>query len=290
VLIVGATIGAIFGMEGYVSIIEGESINTIDLPGGKETMALPFAVRCDKFSLEFYKNGAPKTYRSDLSFIQNNQVTKRAQLLVNHPFTFEGIRFYQSSYGAAPGGKATLTIWKNGQKYMEKTVGMDDVFDLPGGEAKVQVLRIEENLMKMGPSVKLVVHGAKGETTFWVFQQIDKIQEMNPDIITQAPLFNPGLFRPYHFILNGMEEKYYTGLQVSSDPGTPVVAAAAVLLICGLMLFLFSYSRQVWIRIDQTGEKVRISIAGRCHKNKAGLERELQHLLAELKNNLENSP
>ena len=82
----------------------------------------------------------------------------------------------------------------------------------------------------------------KAKTTFWVFQQIDKIQEMNPDIITQAPLFNPGLFRPYRFVLTGMEEKYYTGLQVSRDPGTPVVAAAAVLAdlrIDAVLIFLF---------------------------------------------------
>lgn len=68
-----------------------------------------------------------------------------------------------------------------------------------------------------------------------------------------------------------------------------MVGAAAVLLILGLMLVLFSYARQVWIRIDQDKDKVRISIAGRSYKNKAGLEREVQYLLAELKNNLENS-
>ena len=169
VLIAGAIIGAIFGMEGYVNIIEGESVNTINLRSGKDTMSLPFSVRCDKFTLEFYENGAPKTYRSDLSFIQDNRVVQQAQLLVNHPLTFEGIRFYQASYGAAPGGKATLAIWKNGQKTMDKTVGPDDVFDLPDGEAKVQVLRIEENLMKMGPAVKLVVHGTKGEDHFLGF-------------------------------------------------------------------------------------------------------------------------
>ncbi len=68
-----------------------------------------------------------------------------------------------------------------------------------------------------------------------------------------------------------------------------MVGAVVVLLICGLLLFLFSYFHQVWIRIDQDKDKVRISIMGRSYKNKAGLEREVQYLLAELKDNLEKS-
>ena len=141
-------------------------------------------------------------------------------------------------------------------------VSLGYLFDLPGKEGTVHVLRMEENLMKMGPAIKLVVHAAKGEMAFWVFQHIDKIQEINPDMIAQVPMFNPGLFRPIPFCLLGLEEKYYTGLQVRRDPGTPVVAAAALLLIRGLMLILFSYSRQVWIRIDQ--EKGRRACSYHC--------------------------
>lgn len=288
VLIIGAIVGAIFGLEGYVNITEGETANTIDLRSGNRTLPLPFAVRCDKFTLKLYESGAPQTYQSDLTFLKDNRIVYSGKLLVNHPLTFEGFRFYQSSYGPAPEGKATLSLLANGKKIRHISVGLGETFALPGSDGQVEVLRIEENLMKMGPAVKLVVHGAKGDTALWVFQHIEKIKEMNPDIITRVPMFNPGLFQPYLFVLTGMQEKYYTGLQVSRDPGTPVVAFAAVLLIAGLLLVLFSYYRQVWIRIDQEKGKARIRIAGRSYKNKAGLELELQHLLAELKYNLEN--
>jgi len=77
--------------------------------------------------------------------------------------------------------------------------------------------------------------------------------------------------------------------QVTRDPGTPVVAIAALLLIGGLMIVLFSYARSVWIRIDQKKEKVLVRVAGRSYKNQAGLEKELQYLLSELKDNLEKS-
>ena len=288
IFIAGAVVGSIFGLEGYVNIIEGETIQAIELSGNK-TLPLPFSVRCDSFVVELYENGTPKTYRSELTFLKDNRSIRQGKLLVNHPLTFEGFHFYQASYGLAPEGRAVLDIIKNGKMSMNKKVGLGDVFDLPGKEGKVHVLRVEENLMNMGPAVKLSVLKDKGETLFWVFAQIEKIREMNPHIIERIPMFNPGLFRPYIFVLTGMDEKYYTGLQVSRDPGTPVVGAAAVLMIIGLIMVLFFYARQIWIRIEREGETTKVSVAGRSHKNKPGLEREIQHFTAQLKRNPEHN-
>lgn len=287
-LIAGAIIGSIFGVEGYVNITEGEEVSAIHMRSNNQVLSLPFSVRCERFIVEFYENGAPKTFQSDLTFLKDGKVLRSGKLLVNHPIEVEGFRFYQASYGAAPGGKATLALLRVGGGRDVMNVGAGYTFELPGKEGTFQVLRVEENLMKMGPAVKVAVQSAgKEEAVFWVFQQIDKIREMNPDIISQVPMFNPGLFHPYTFSLLGLEEKYYTGLQVNRDPGTPLVAVAALFLIGGLMLILFSYTRQVWIRMDQEKDQLRIRIAGQSYKNKAGLEREVQYLLRELKDNLE---
>ena len=289
ILIAGAMIGSVFGIEAYVNITEGETVSAVNLRNGKQALPLPFSVRCDNFTVEFYETGAPKIFQSDLTFLKDNKVAHSGKLLVNHPIEFEGFRFYQASYGAAPGGKATLALLRSDGSRDVINVGQGYAFDLPGKEGTFHVLRVEENLMKMGPAIKVAVHSAKEEVSFWVFQQIDKIKEMNPDIISQVPMFNPGLFQPYTFALLGLEEKYYTGLQVSRDPGTPVVAAAALLFIGGLLIVLFSYARQIWIRIDREKDQVRIRVAGRSYKNQAGLQKEVRYLIAELKDNLENS-
>ena len=288
ILIVGVVIGSLFGIEGYVNINEGETINKIDLRDKDQALLLPFAVRCDRFTIEFYENGAPKTYRSDLTFLKNGQVASQGQLFVNHPLSFEGLRFYQSSYGLTSEGKAHLSLFKNGKKSQDILVGLGETFALPGKEGEVQVLRVEENLMNMGTAVKLAVVSARGETVFWVFRHIDKIREMNPGIVEQIPMFNPGLFHPYVFVIGGVQEKYYTGLQVNSDPGLPVVAAAALLMFIGLMLVFFSSHRQVWLRVDVGGEISRISIVGHSHKDAVGLARDIKNILARIKERLES--
>lgn len=289
VLIAGAIIGSVFGIEGYVNIPEGEAVSAIHSRGGDRSFPLPFSVRCDKFIVELYESGAPKTFQSDLTFLKDGKPVRSGKLLVNHPIEVEGFRFYQSSYGSASGGKATLALLRDGGRRDAINVAQGYTFELPGKEGSFEVLRVEENLMKMGPAIKVAVRSGRQEATFWVFQQIDQIREMNPDIIAQVPMFNPSLFRPYTFKLMGLEEKYYTGLQVNRDPGTPVVALAAALLIGGLMIILFSYSRSIWIRVDQAGDGVLISVAGRSHKNQAGLQKEIQYLVAELKDSLEKS-
>jgi cytochrome c biogenesis protein len=288
ILIAGILIGSLFGIEGYVNIGEGQTVNKIYLRDKDRPLNLPFTVRCDRFTIEFYENGTPKTYRSDLTFLKNDQVASQGQVLVNHPLSFEGLRFYQASYGLTSEGKASLSLFKNGKKNQDISVGLGETFALPGKEGMVQVLRLEENLMNMGTAVKLAVVSAQGETVFWVFRHIDKIREMNPGIVEQIPMFNPGLFHPYVFVIGGLQEKYYTGLQVNSDPGLPVVAAAALLMFIGLMLVFFSSHRQVWLRVDAGGEISRISIVGHSHKDAVGLTRDIKNILARINERLES--
>jgi len=290
ILIAGAVIGSVFGIEAYVNITEGETVSAVDLRSGGPPLALPFSVRCDKFTVKLYENGMPKTFQSDLVFLKGGRIARSGKLRVNHPLEFEGFRFYQANYGAAPGGKATIALLRSGGRRDVMNVAAGFTFELPGKEGTFQVLRVEENLMKMGPAIKVAVRSRRNEEAiFWVFQRVDQIQKISPDIFEQVPVFNPGLFRPYTFSLQGLEEKYFTGLQVNRDPGTPVMALAAVFLIGGLMLILFTYARTVWIRLSPENDQVLVSVIGRSFKNVAGLQKEIQYLVAELKETLEKS-
>jgi cytochrome c biogenesis protein len=277
-IIVGAVIGSIFGLAADINIKEGESVNVVNLAEGKGIHQLDFSIRCDKFIAEFYENGAPKTYRSDLSFIKNGQVAYQESLLVNHPLTFEGLRFYQSSYGTSPETKAVVTYTMGSKKSGEIVLAAGDTFDLPEQNAKVTVLRVEENIMELGPAVNLKIISPKKDIQFWVFKNIDDIKAANPGLLSKVPLFNPGLFRPLVFSLNRIEQQYYTGLRVVSDPGVPLVAVGAALMIAGLMIVFFWSHQRFWVRMEQEEAKIRISVAGRSNRYNAVLQRQIDNL------------
>jgi cytochrome c biogenesis protein len=286
-LIMGAFTGAFWGWEGYVNIGEGETADAIDLKGAEGTKKLPFTIRCDKFLVAFYENGAPKTFRSDLTFLQDGKTLFQGPLLVNHPISLEGVRVYQASYGSSPDGRASLAFSRGGGEEKIIKVGPGESFALPEKNGTVQIARIEEDLMKMGPAVKIIVHSGEGDVSCWVFQHIDKIREMSPGVTEQIPMFNPALFKPYIFVLKGIEERHYTGLQISSDPGAPLVAAAAVFMMMGLMGTFFASHRRIWIKIERAGEKTKISVAARTNKHRVVLDREVRQLTERIKISLE---
>lgn len=277
VIILGAVIGSILGFDGHVNIPEGGSADAIELRGGKGEMKLGFDVRCDDFDVEFYDSGMPKLYRSDLSFMKGGEIRARGVLMVNHPLEFEGIRFYQSTYGAIP-GEVVLTITGKGQR-VEKRARQGDHFDIDGGKAHVEILRVEGNLMRMGPAVKVGITAGDKALAFWVFKFIEAIEEQNPGITRQVPQFNAGLYKPYVFLLEGIETSFYTGLKVNRDPGVPIVGAGAFLLVAGFLVTFFSSHRQVFVRVDRRHGKVRLSIAGRCSRDPAKLDREIGRIV-----------
>ena len=99
VIISGVIIGSLFGFSGDINIREGESVDLVSLRDGKGTRKLDFSVRCNKFMVEYYEDGTPRTYRSDLSFIKDSRVIHNAPLLVNHPVTVDKIRFTSPATG-----------------------------------------------------------------------------------------------------------------------------------------------------------------------------------------------
>jgi cytochrome c biogenesis protein len=278
IMITGAIIGSVFGLEADINIKEGESVNVANMTKGNGLYHLDFSIRYDKFTVEFYKDGTPKTYRSDLSFIKNGQVRRQATLLVNHPFTFEGFRFYQSTYGIAPEIKAIITCTNAGEKGGEMTLAAGDTFDLPQSRAKGFVLRVEENIMQIGPAVKLRIVSQKKDVQFWVFQHLDQIVAVNPDLLTKMPMFNPGLFQPFVFSLNRLEQTYFTGLHLVYDPGVPLVAIGGLLMVAGLIIVFFIPYQRLWVFIKPQDAKISIRIAGRSNRNDGQLQKKIDYL------------
>jgi cytochrome c biogenesis protein len=287
-ILVGAIIGSLAGFEASINIVEGETVDSVALAyvRGHKHKELGFSVRCEKFFVDFYDNGSPREYRSDLSFLDNGKVVKKGSLLVNHPMTFRGIRFYQASYGTVPGERVRLKISRylggNATKTLEVKTG--DPMQLPGNEGKFEVVEAHENLRgMMGPAALISITPLQGEVTrFWIFKSRRLLRERFPKAMLQSPLFNPSAFKPYTFHLDDVMPKYYTGLQVNRDPGVPLVWVGFIMIVIGLFISFFHSHRRVWLRVSKDNGEINIGVAGRANKNSVGMERELDQLTHKL--------
>jgi len=285
IILMGGIVGSLFGFEAYVNIQEGETINKVRLRKSQAYRTLPFEVRCDRFSVEFYEKGVPKEYRSDLAFLAHGKPAFRASLLVNHPITHEGITFYQASYGSLAGNRAQIHIAREGDPAnVTLDVEIQRPYDLPGKGGQFTVFEARSDFMRMGPAVQIAVKPPEGEEIrFWVFKNIDLIKERVPGFMDQFPMFNPWSYKPYRFSLESLEARYYTGLQVSRDPGVPLVWAGFFLMMIGLFVAFFTSHRSIWIQLAGTKRGVSIRVAGRADKNPVGIERELDRIASKIK-------
>ncbi len=289
-ILVGALIGSFFGFEAYVNIPEGEKVDTVFLRRGMLPMPLDFQVRCDRFFVEFYDGGMPKEYRSDLAFLVDGKEVSKQSALVNHPVAFQGVTFYQSSYGTASGGKAILSVTREtgDKKAVQFVADKGQVNELPDKEGTFQVVEVEQNLKGgMGPAVLISLKPTQGkEIRLWVLKNYEALQKRFPAAMLKSPALNPSIFKPYTFHLDKVETSYYTGLQVNKDPGVLVVWTGCFLMIVGFMIAFFTSHRRIWIRVTKEKRAIRVSVAGTSSKNPVGLERELGHLALKLKDHL----
>jgi cytochrome c biogenesis protein len=287
VILVGALVGSFFGFEAYVNVPEGDQVDRVTLRENMARRDLGFEVRCEKFTVEFYKSGAPKEYRSDLRFLVDGKTVKEAKLLVNHPVQFRGITFYQSSYGTVPGTRVRLKIQRHGSKdgIFTQDVKVGDLVSLPGAEARFRVTDARENFMNMGPAVSIsIMKDQKEEARFWVFREDEMIKRRFPGIMERFPKLNPSAYSPYTFFLMDLEGRYYTGLQVSRDPGVPLVWVGCFIMVGGFFVTFFMSHRRFWVRVSRGEKGTDIHVAGSANKNPVGLQREIEDLTQHLGN------
>lgn len=284
ILILGALLSSVFGVDGYVNVREGETVDRIGVDKrGHRTYELPFQIRLEKFMAEFYENGMPKQYRSDLEILKDGKRLMNAPILVNHPLDIEGFRIYQASYGELPGGRARISIFHGEKKLGDLTIQEGSEAPLPGEEqARISALRVENNFMRMGPAVKLLIKSPRGEFAFWVFKNIEKIVATNPGILEEVKMINPRIYTPYNFVLQELWSTYYSGLQVKYDPGAPFVGIAAFIIVIGLIINYFISPRTLTISWEKREEGTLVRAKGTATRDSAILKRDLSLLKGEL--------
>ena len=102
--------------RGNVNIREGQTVQEVFLDTGDGLLVqeLPFSVTLKQFHVDYYENGMPKNFASDLIVTdrQSGQ-TYTPTVKVNHPFTLHGISLYQASFGDG-GSSLTFRAWNLG--------------------------------------------------------------------------------------------------------------------------------------------------------------------------------
>jgi cytochrome c biogenesis protein len=84
--------------------------------------------------------------------------------------------------------------------------------------------------------------------------------------------------------------KQYSVLTLARDPGVPLVAAGAAMVLVGLLPSLYVTRRRVWVRAEPTPSGARVELAGLALQGKPAFAEEFRRLVAEVEGALGRSP
>ncbi|MFH2128608.1 MAG: cytochrome c biogenesis protein ResB [Pseudomonadota bacterium] len=270
VIMAGALVGNFWGFSGQVNIVEGQTVRAITLDNGKPK-GLGFELRLDKFTVSFYDNGMPSEYRSEVTFLEQGKEVKKASLIVNDPAEYQGIDFYQASYGTSVKEVVADYIDKDGKTHRVKLLNQA-WSELPGGgRAGVMAFRekVDMGQMYSGPIARILYQAGQEQP-----QQLTAFA---------AGAKIPMKGGPVRFELIEAKAAPYSGLQVKYDPGVWLIWVGCTLMVIGFFIAFYFSHRKVWLRLSPTGKgRTRVELAASTNKNRPGLAR----LTARLADNL----
>lgn len=285
-LLIGALVGSLFGFDGYVNVPEGESVNHIRLRNTGKVMPLEFSIRCNDFNVSFYPTGQPKEYRSSLSLIKDGKILYEKDIIVNDPLRFAGINIFQSSYGQLAPESAPLDLpppqsivlsaksTRTGMVYRLKGT-MNQEIKLPedAGHLILTQYRPDSQFMgrSLGESLTGVLKPSTGDpvdlTLPLRFPNFDKMRKGTMEI----SIAEVDGQTPQSRNLPQSEPRFYTGLQVTKDPGVWIVYAGFILMITGCFVTFFMSHQQLFIEVNRNAKGSRIFITGISNRNKISM-------------------
>jgi cytochrome c biogenesis protein len=284
----GGIVDALWGWRGFVSLTKGEQASIVALRDGTKKF-LPFAVRCDTAGQENYADGSPKKWWSQLAVVKDEKDLQTKQIVVNDPLVYQGIRFYQSSYGptgkidklvisaAAAGGvvakkELALAVDETASLDPDTTIKLAEFipnYVVEDGQVYTRTNTIEN------PAAHFVVTSKSGKpVNYWL-----------------PPLegFAENAQSPYQLEVLDLKPGYFTGLEVSHEPGQWAVWTGVVLMGIGLtMVFYLAHTRLWAVPIQEPNGRLTLWIGGSANRNREALEERFNELAEKIEAELKS--
>jgi cytochrome c biogenesis protein len=322
-LLVGLAYGKGFGYRGQATIVEGATWANARVgydaftPGrffGPDRLA-PFQLRLDDFSNDFWPDGTPREFASQVAALDlDGRVLQRQRIAPNRPMTVDGVRVFQSDYGYAPVVRVRA---RDGRLLAGDPVltRRDPASEVSSGAVKLAMLRPQVGLeltmftgLRTAPDCPgglpfcndprlvrpvLVVLAFTGDLQADRAQSVFTLDHSRLRPVGGRPLVL-GLGQsgrlPDGSTVTFAGLRQYTVLTLARDPGVPVVAVAAGLILLGLLPSLYVTRRRVWVRATPADGDTRVELAGLALQGKAAFEQQFAALAAEVGRSLDRSP
>ncbi len=286
VILSGAIFGMLFSVESFISLPEGDtSPVTYPIPGSGKFRPIPlgFEIRCDNFEVEFYRDtDTPKSFKSEVSIIQEGKEVLRKTIKVNDPLTYKGTTFYLSDYG-------TVERRLNRGTFIFRVTSRDgqtaDVRLRPGDTLRIPNTQIIGKILNFSPAL---THDEEGKLTTYT----DDLNNPAVHIDFSEPRgrqYSSWIFKrlPETSLLpdgNRVEFLDYWGveyafLRIRKDPSVWLVYVGLIIMGIGLLIAFFMSHKKIWVILIEEEMNTKVTIGATANKNRDVFEKKINRMI-----------
>lgn len=272
--ILGYLIGSVWGFRDTNFIV---AVGTTRDVGNGTGLSLAL----ESFKDEYYPDGSPSDFRSEVVLYKDGKQVERSTVQVNHPLSYEGVRFFQSFFGPSA---AIQVRDSTGKVILNDNVALSESFDSGAYQRNGGVFNLPQTGF-IGQVISPTVNVpdpmiGKNELVIQLFDH-STFQQVTMDKLSQGVPKTLGGFE-FTYLQPGK----FSGFQVSRDPGNALIWIASAFFLLGVGMVLYFPHRQIWALVQSEasgGSRLLLrSTAGRGF----GAAAELQSLAKEIESEL----
>jgi cytochrome c biogenesis protein len=253
-----------------------------------------FVVQLDDFEVSYFADPeaeaqgptglVPADFVSRVTILEGGQPVTEEEIRVNHPIAHDGMKLYQVRFGFAPrievsnrggtplysesiqlieeGGFAWTGVAKIAAFDVDNQIALELVL-LPDADFNVDGVPISRTPEARNPRLAVLLwYGALGLEQNIPPRQFDRDGGQRlPQPLILAP-GETGTFEELGLTVAFPELPYWSGFQVSHEPGRGVLLAGSLLMLGGLLPSLYAYRRRLWVDVRPDEEGTTVTFAG----------------------------
>ena len=271
-VLIGAIMGVVFGWKDDGFVVATGATRSVPL-------APDVSVKLEQFQEQWYVEGPPKDFASDIIVYDKGQEVKRGTVRVNEPLSYNGIDFNQAFYGQVAEiqvvdgagnelfNEGVPLAWTSREG--KRPLGF---FEIPGQPVKAYVVGPEpgqyDNVVALGTMRLELYDKSTGRLT--KIETLERNRDVEADGLT------------YRFL----RESQFTGLKVVKDPGVNVVWIASGLMVAGLVMVFWFPHRRMWALCTPRADGgTNVSLAAQSQRD-LGLEKAFDHVTSNVRREL----
>jgi len=248
-----------------------------------------FKLRLDKFETEYYPNGSVKDWKSTLTVIENEKPILSKVIEVNHPLSYKGFVFYQSSY-AWNWTNTSVGIWVRKRKdpsFLRKIdVTVGEKVRLESENIHISVLhfipdfvineRNEVTSRSLQPNNPAAfIEGWEGDEKImsgWVFSKFPDFARIHSEKEIDLS-----------FELKNFKAGQLSVIQAAKDPGVNFIWVGCTFLMIGLAFAFYWPTREIKVILEESQGKTEVIAGGIASKSREALQSEFEKIMTSLR-------